>query len=78
MPFSGDVVIMIGGGVNTNVTLGAADTVYIWDTGIAVMDGVNPYYLVTAGIGCVLGGVALVAYARRIARWFTGGMVKEV
>jgi len=77
-PFHGSLGVFTSGGVVTNFTCGAGDTLVVWGTGACLQVGTDPWQFFLAGLMVSWGALGLIAWGRRVARFLTGGNVKEV
>lgn len=78
LPVHGSLGVFTSGGVTTNLTVASGDTLMIWRTGACVVEGVEPWQMFLLGVWLVVSVFGVLAAARRMARFLSGGAVKEV
>lgn len=77
-PLEGSVGIITSAGGSTNLVVASGDTLVVWNTGAAVIPGVDTMMMFSLGVGLVVSVFGLLAFARRLASLLSGGKVKEV
>jgi len=77
-PLQGVLAVVTSGGGATNLTVGSSDTLLIERTRAGVLPGTDVWAFVVLGFFLAFGYLGLVTMARRIARFLSGGSVREV
>jgi len=72
------VLVVSNGVVWSNAVVGSGDYLVVDDASISVRAGVDVFQGILLGVLLSFGYIGLLAAARRIAKFISGGAVKEV